>query len=111
MRLIESFGKVPDQKIRGWAVGTRLSLLIIFVLLATAPSISQDRVENFELLWSFGFGPVASVDYSPDGSRIAVSGSSTVFILDCTSYAIERQLFGHTGLIWSVKWSPDGRYE
>ncbi len=105
-----NLNKFPGQNRKTRAAWRRSVLLALFILSASSLLISQGSVENFEPLWSFGFGSVVSVDYSPDGSRIAVSGSSTVFILNATTYAIERQLFGHAGLIWSVKWSPDGRY-
>lgn len=97
------------RNVRKGAVRVKSILSIVLALSATTLGISQD-VERFEQLWSFGLGPVVSVDYSPDGSKIAIGGSSTVFIVNATSYEIEKQLFGHTDLIWSVRWSPDGRY-
>jgi WD40 repeat protein len=54
-------------------------------------------------------GPVGSVGWSPDGSRI-VSGSSddTVRVWDADTGVEQAVLNGHTGLVLSVWWSPDG---
>ncbi|MBI3656099.1 MAG: WD40 repeat domain-containing protein, partial [Acidobacteria bacterium] len=65
-------------------------------------------VERFEPLWVSFYG--GRVDYSPDERRIAVSGISVVYILSAQSYQTEKQLFGHTAGVLSVRWSPDGRY-
>ena len=57
-------------------------------------------------------GPVESVDYSPDGSRI-VSGSDdgTAKVWDATTGKLLLDLTGqHSGRVNRVAYSPDGRY-
>ncbi|MBI1746580.1 MAG: choice-of-anchor D domain-containing protein [Acidobacteria bacterium] len=48
------------------------------------------------------------VAYSPNGRKLAVGSSIAVEIWDTTTWRLERQLFGHTGQVYSVAWSPDG---
>jgi WD40 repeat protein len=59
-----------------------------------------------------------AVDWSPDGSQIAIGGGSSgcaerpdldyaVSILNAETLAIEAQFLGHTCRITSLEWSPD----
>lgn len=65
---------------------------------------------NFGPVRALGFGNVLAAEFSPDGKRLAVAGNSVVFLLNADTYEVEKQLFGHTGLINTLKWSPDGRF-
>ena len=70
----------------------------------------ENPAERFGPLWVYGYG-VGSVEYSPDGCRLAAVGPSVVLILDAESYQIEKQLFAEDTLVTnSARWSPDGQY-
>lgn len=56
-------------------------------------------------------GPVCSVNYSPDGKRLATSGhDKTVRIWDTTSWKEVFQWMAHDNFIQKAIFSPDGRY-
>jgi WD40 repeat protein len=59
------------------------------------------------------FGAVASLDYSPDGQRLASIGRitcATVEITDVATGQLERRLSPQPLCGWHVRFSPDGRY-
>ncbi len=59
------------------------------------------------------FGAVASLDYSPDGQRLASIGritSATVQVSDVATGQLERRLSPQPLCGWHVRFSPDGRY-
>jgi WD40 repeat protein len=51
--------------------------------------------------------PNETLEVSPDGSTVAVSGVIDVLLLDATTLA-ERRLVGHSGLVQAVEFSGDG---
>jgi WD40 repeat protein len=56
-----------------------------------------------------GHGLVTGMAFSPDGRTIAASEESTVRLWDVASGRIRATYQGHTGRVWSVAFSPDGR--
>ena len=57
---------------------------------------------------SFTFSRVVN---SPDGQRILIIGSNTVQIRDAkTDASIGKPLIGHTGMVYSAAFSPDGQH-
>lgn len=56
----------------------------------------------------FGYGTIEQLAYSPDGVRVAVVGRGGVTIWDTEKETVEQVLEGHTELVGSVAWSPDG---
>ncbi|MCE2467376.1 MAG: hypothetical protein J4G06_05070, partial [Caldilineaceae bacterium] len=56
-----------------------------------------------------GRGTAGTVQYSPDGTRLAVGGSVGVWLYDARSHAVLALLTGHTDVVRSVAFSPDGR--
>lgn len=56
---------------------------------------------------------VRSLDYSPDGSTLAVAlgdQAGTVQLFDTATGVPFRTLAGHAGIVWDVAFSPDGRF-
>ncbi len=100
MASVGNFSRYVRPNTRKRAVEIRFILLVMLVLLSTALGLSQGDVKRFEPLWVSGYGG-GRVDYSPDGSRIAVGGANVVFILDAETYAIEQRLFNYPSG-WSV---------
>lgn len=53
-------------------------------------------------------GEVWYLEFSQDGSMLAVSGDDfTVLIYDTSNFRIRHKLAGHTGSVVYVAWSPD----
>ncbi|MBK9709786.1 MAG: PD40 domain-containing protein [Kouleothrix sp.] len=74
------------------------------ITLQNAGTISQTREITSEVL-----GPVA---YSPDGLALAVGIDSTISLRAADSledFTPPRRLEGHTGSVFTLAWSPDGK--
>ncbi len=86
---------------------TLLMLLVLF--LPTTPAEDYTR-------WSLPEGAVArlgkgspkEVQYSPDGTLLAVVSSIGIWLCDTTTYQEVALLTGHTRVVTSVSFSPDG---
>jgi WD40 repeat protein len=101
------------ELIRGYLI----SVTIIFVIVFGSSQRSISTHSTTVLDEFFGLentllgydGAVHSVDWSPDGDKLA-SGSwdYTIKIWDTYRWSNVRTLNGHTGPIRAVKWSPDG---
>ena len=57
-----------------------------------------------------GDGIVPAVAYTPDGRRLAAADASTIQVFDLASGTASSRLTGHTGTVFSIAASPDGRY-
>ena len=55
-----------------------------------------------------GKGSINEIEYSPDGSKLAVASSIGIWIYDAQTGEELNLLTGHTGLVTSVSFSPDG---
>jgi len=70
---------------------------------------SRDRPRRLRALFEGHEGPVNTVAFSPDGTKIvtaSVDGSARVFSLD---RSVRDQVFdAHRGRVWSAQFSPDG---
>ena len=55
-----------------------------------------------------GRGTVVAVQYSPDGTRLAVGGGVGIWLYDAHSHEVLLLLTDHTSAVWSVAFSPDG---
>ena len=51
---------------------------------------------------------ISSLDFSPDGKTLAVSGNHEVLLLDAESGSLLRRMIGASPRIESVRFSPDG---
>ena len=56
-----------------------------------------------------GEGTIEEIRYSPDGTRLAVAGSFGIRLYDTQTGEELDLLIGHSGIVNSVSFSPDGR--
>ena len=56
-----------------------------------------------------GRGWVTQVEFSPDGTRLAVAGSIGIWIYDARTYQEIALLTGHTATVESISFSKDGK--
>lgn len=54
-------------------------------------------------------GTVWSLDYSPDGSRLAAAGEDGLVRIWDSRLRVVARLAGHERNVWEVRFSPDGR--
>lgn len=92
------------------------SLLIrLIVLFVTSLSLRSGFAQDFSR-WGLpegarariGKGWVSEIDYSPDGSLLAVASSIGVWLYDAHTGSEVNLLTGHRGAVTSVAFSPDG---
>lgn len=67
-------------------------------------------IEDGELLWEYVVrSPVADLDFSPDGTRLAVAAADrSVHLIDARNGSLQARLPGHDGRVEAVAFSPDG---
>ena len=56
-----------------------------------------------------GKGRITEISYSPDGTRLAVASSIGIWVYDTATGQEVALLMGHSALVLSVAFSPDGR--
>ena len=56
-----------------------------------------------------GKGRITQIKYSPDGTHLAVAGGIGVWFYDTSTYQEIDLLTGHTELVTTVAFSPDGK--
>ena len=89
----------------------KLSLLFVSAL-CLPHSFAQDSPQ-----WSLpegakarlGKGRISEIQYSPDGTRVAVASSIGIWLYDTATHQEVALLTGHTSGVASVAFSPDGR--
>ena len=90
---------------------TSVTLLLLFTLLS--PNTSAQDYTQLSLpegaTARLGKGWVIEVRYSPDGTRLAVTGSIGIWLYDTATHREVALLTGHKGPVNSVAFSPDGR--
>ena len=90
---------------------TTLALLILLTLIPlnafAQDSLQRDLPEN--ALARLGKGVISgNIDYSPDGSRLAVASGIGIWVYDTTTYEAVFLLSGHTAEVTSVAFSLNG---
>ena len=89
--------------------------IILSLLLVSIINLQNSYAQDFTK-WDLpegaktriGKGTVVEVAYSPDGSQLAVGGSIGIWIYDAETGEEIRLLTGHTAVVLSVSFSPDG---
>ena len=90
---------------------TSVTLLLFFTLLSP-DTFAQDYTQLSlpeGATARLGKGWVIEVRYSPDGTRLAVTGSIGIWLYDTATHREVALLTGHKGPVNSVAFSPDGR--
>ena len=85
--------------------------LLIFLTLFALNTFAQDSPQ-----WHLpdgakarlGKGWISEIEYSPDGTRLAVAGGIGIWLYDTTTRQEVTLLTGHTRSVKSVAFSPDG---
>lgn len=82
-------------------------------LLETLTGNGTEATQNGEIRslsrYEFDDAQVNDVAFSPDGSRLAVAGKSTIHLVDLRKNSLVYRLDGHTGPVRSVSFSADGK--
>ncbi len=82
---------------------------------ALPPMLSSGSIAFAQRMRSFGGGELQrSLEFSPDGFAIAAAGGNSydfdIRIWEVDSGLFLRPLSGHSGIIFDIVFSPDGRY-
>ena len=88
-----------------------ITLLILLALLL--PNVFAQEYKQWNLpegaIARLGRGKLtSSIQYSPDGTRLAVGGSIGVWLYDTNTYQQVNVLTGYMDSVSSVAFSPDG---
>ena len=89
---------------------TIVTLLILFTLFSVnifAQNSMQLSLPE-EAKARFGKGFIYGIAYSPDGIRLALASSIGIWLYDTATHQAVALLTGHTGVVTSVTFSPDG---
>ena len=83
---------------------TFLTLLVLFLPQAYPQEHPYSTLPK-DALVRLGEGKIRKVQYSPDGSRLAVVASNRIWLYDTETYDEVAELTGHTGIVSSVAFS------
>ena len=81
--------------------------LILFSTFYLPPLFAQSPIPEGAIEW-FGKGRIYDMQYSPDGTRLAVATSLGIWIYDATTYQPLHFLKKHEYLVERIVFSPDG---
>ena len=92
------------------------ALLLKFCLLLVSVLFLQNTLAQDYTRWRLpkgtkarlGKGWTSEIQYSPDGTRLAVASSIGIWLYDTQTYQVVNLFIGHTGNVNSVAYSPDG---
>jgi len=83
------------------------AILIVFAFGLVTRELPAEEVIT-QPIRTFGMGTLEAVAYSPDGQHIATCGSNGAFLWEVATGHWVRKFMGHTGIVRSVAFSPDG---
>lgn len=86
-------------------------VLLLFLALAS-PGVAAEALSTHlpdGAKARLGRGTVRSVQYSPDGTHLAVGSDAGIWLYDARSYEFLYLLTGHMHLIRRLAFSPDGQ--
>ena len=86
---------------------TSLVLLILFSFDTFAQDYTQFSLPEGAKA-RLGKGTINEIQYSPDGTRLAVASSIGIGIYDTVTYQEVALLTGHEWSVLSISFSPDG---
>jgi WD40 repeat protein len=79
------------------------------LVMATAKGVVLWDAATFREKTVFAQKPCRAVAVSPDGKTIASADTKSIHLWDVPTATKRATLNGHTGVVWSVAFSPDGR--
>ena len=88
------------------------SMLFILSLLHQPNTFAQDSSQFSlpeEATTRFGKGRINEIQYSPDGTRLAVASSIGIWLYDTTTYKEVNLFTGHKGNVNCIAFSPNGQ--
>lgn len=81
---------------------------VIVVALALAPAVVGSETVTTAPLQVYGLGTLGRAAYSPDGKHVLTCGVVGAFLWDIQTGKVVRTFSGHTMLVASIAFSPDG---
>jgi len=85
----------------------RFRALVAALVACAAIELHAEEVVT-QPIRTFGLGSLSSAAYSPDGRYIATCGGEGAFLWEIETGSVIRTFRGHTGVVYSVAFSPDG---
>ena len=85
------------------------SILLLIVAAFQANGFAGDLPVNAIARIDVGDGPVNAIAYSRSANRFAVAAANSIHIYDANTYKELIVLVGHTDLVSTVAFSPDGK--
>ena len=90
----------------------KITMTLLMLLVLLLPNTFAQEYTRWSLpegaIARLGKGIIREIQYSPDGTRLAVVGSIGIWLYDTAIHQEVALLTGHKGEIWDVVFSPDG---
>ena len=89
---------------------TAILLMLLALFSPTTPAQDYSQLNLPEgAVARLGKGKLAEIQYSPDGTRLAVASTISIWLYDTTTNREAALLTGHTARVVSVAFSTDGK--
>ena len=87
--------------------GVGLGIVLLFApYLARAQDDVPTIVDPVDV---FGYGPIAGIEWAPDGSCIALAGSNLVYLINPDDGSTIRRIAGHERSVLAVRFTSDSQ--